>query len=398
MSRPPFLRRLRLRNFKSIADCDVELNHLTLLVGRNGSGKSNFMDALAFTADALRSSLDHAIRSRGGIDEVRRRSTGHPHNFSVRLEFGLADGRAATYEYEIAARRNSFSVKRERLSIVRLNGTPFGFVAEQGEVTSNAGVPVPPASTDRLYLVNAAGLPEFREPYDLLSSMGFYSLNPERMRDLQVPDEGDLLTRDGGNLAGVVARLAREDPRTRERVEQFLFSVVPGITAVEPANLGPKETLLFKQAVKGSKHPWSFYAAAMSDGTLRVLGILIATMQRHVPLVGVEEPETALHPAAAGELMGALREASVNTQVLVTTHSPELLDQVNFETDRILVVQEESGTTLVGPIDEVGRSAVRDHLYTAGDLLRMDQLTAAPSSPTQKRFALGHPDRREAAE
>ncbi|MCY4452121.1 MAG: AAA family ATPase [Immundisolibacterales bacterium] len=66
--------RVALRNYKSIATCNVSLAPLTILVGQNGAGKSNFLDALRFTAQALRFSLDHAVRERGGINEVRRRS------------------------------------------------------------------------------------------------------------------------------------------------------------------------------------------------------------------------------------------------------------------------------------------------------------------------------------
>ena len=62
------LRRVVLRNYKSIAACDVSLAQLSFFVGRNGSGKSNFLDALRFTADALRFSIDHALRDRGGIN------------------------------------------------------------------------------------------------------------------------------------------------------------------------------------------------------------------------------------------------------------------------------------------------------------------------------------------
>ena len=61
-----FVRRVKLRNYKSIGRCDVELGPLTVLVGHNGSGKSNFLDALAFVSDSLRTSLDHALRERGG--------------------------------------------------------------------------------------------------------------------------------------------------------------------------------------------------------------------------------------------------------------------------------------------------------------------------------------------
>src|SRR5713101_3554241 len=77
-----FLTRVVLRNYKSIAACDVQLCPLVFLVGPNGAGKSNFLDALRFVADALRTSLDHALRDRGGIKEVRRRSGGHPTHFA----------------------------------------------------------------------------------------------------------------------------------------------------------------------------------------------------------------------------------------------------------------------------------------------------------------------------
>jgi hypothetical protein len=74
MHDPTFVRRVSLRNYRSIGACDVQLGPLTFLVGPNGSGKSNFLDALRLIADALNNTLDHAIRERGGIHEVRRRA------------------------------------------------------------------------------------------------------------------------------------------------------------------------------------------------------------------------------------------------------------------------------------------------------------------------------------
>jgi len=89
MTNSPFLTRVVLKNFKSIEACDVDLHSLTFLVGANGAGKSNFLDAPRFVADALRTSLDHALRERGGIQEVRRRTGGHPTHFGIRLEFAV---------------------------------------------------------------------------------------------------------------------------------------------------------------------------------------------------------------------------------------------------------------------------------------------------------------------
>src|SRR5215467_5403112 len=109
----PFLKRVLLKNYKSIAAGDVELRPLTFLVGPNGSGKSNFLDALRFTSDSLRSSLDHALRDRGGIGEVRRTSGGHPTHFGIRLEFQLPDLRGH-YAFRIGARpRGGYEVQTE---------------------------------------------------------------------------------------------------------------------------------------------------------------------------------------------------------------------------------------------------------------------------------------------
>src|SRR3954471_14663506 len=114
MGSPTFITRVLLENYKSIARCDVELGPLTFLVGANGSGKSNFLDALRFVADALRSSLDHALRDRGGINEVRRRSGGHPTHFGLRLEMKLSHGATAMYAFQVGARPDgAFGVERE---------------------------------------------------------------------------------------------------------------------------------------------------------------------------------------------------------------------------------------------------------------------------------------------
>lgn len=99
-----FIRRVAIRNYKSIAACQLDLEPLTFLVGPNGAGKSNFLDALRFVADSLRTSLDHALRDRGTIKEVRRRSGGHPKHFALRLDFALPDGGAGHYSFRVGAK------------------------------------------------------------------------------------------------------------------------------------------------------------------------------------------------------------------------------------------------------------------------------------------------------
>lgn len=81
-----------------------------------------------------------------------------------------------------------------------------------------------------------------------------------------------------------------------------------------------------------------------------------------------------LHPAAVGVLLDALREGSRGVQVIVTSHSPDLLDDDSIPTDAVLAVVAEDGRTEIGPIDSAGRKVLHEHLFTAGELLRLDQL------------------------
>lgn len=382
--------RVALRNYKSIAACDVQPEALSFLVGPNGCGKSNFLDALRFVAEALRLSLDHALRERGGIQEVRRRSGGHPNNFGIRLDVKLprAEG---WYAFRVGAKPGGgYSVQQEECFVLGKDGNGSYKVAD-GKVIDST-VPNPPAcASDRLYLVNMSGLGVFRPLYDALSGMGFYNLNPEAIRDLQAPDPGNLLNRDGSNLASVLSNLQGAHKRA---VEEYLTVITPGVTGVTARSMGTKLTLDFSQDVRGAKHPWRFPASNMSDGTLRALGVLVALFQgdgdsgQLCHLVGIEEPESALHPAAAGVLIDSLTDASQWTQVIVTSHSADLLDNAAIPDTSILAVLSEEAETRIGPLDEAGRSALRDHLFTAGELLRMDQLRPDPQSAAVRQLDL----------
>ena len=143
-ARPSFITRVRLRNYRSIAGCDVQLEPFTILVGPNGSGKSNFLDALRLTTESLRGSLDHALRERGGIAEVLRKSYGHPDHFGVRLDFHL-DGSPGYFAFEVAARTGgAYEIRREVCAWAGAH-----YEVENGSVTRPPAAISPPASRDR---------------------------------------------------------------------------------------------------------------------------------------------------------------------------------------------------------------------------------------------------------
>ncbi len=378
--------RVRLRNWRSIAACDVTLGGLTFLLGRNGAGKSNFLDAFQFVSDALNTSLDHAFRDRGGIGDVRRKSGGHPNHFAMRFDLTLPDGIQAAYSLRIGAKPSGgFVVQDER---GELRGGPlFGgavFHVKDGQVHETSAPSMPKLTDDRLSLVALSGIADFRPLFEALASSAVYSLNPRQIAAMQRPDPKELLQLDGSNAAGVLRRLTNGAPAS---LSEYLARIVPGITAVETQSIGPLEQVHFKQAMRGSRHEWSFPATSMSDGTLRAFGTILALLQasahdgsRQARLIGLEEPEMALHPAAAAALLAAIREGARHAQVLVTSHSPELLDNPDISADQLLAVMNDDGQTHIGRLDAPTMTILRERLMTAGELLRQDQLEADPAA------------------
>ena len=382
MNTSVFVTRVVLRNYKSIGFCDARFGPLTYLVGANGSGKSNFLDALHFVHDALSGSLDNALNERGGLSEVRRRSSGHPNHFGIRLEFRLKNNRYGHYAFNIGALAGrGYEVQAEECVIEGVGKGPF-FQIEHGRLKASSEPSFPAITADRLALVAASGLTAFRPVFDALTAMGFYNLNPKLMRELQKPQEGRLLKSVGENIASVIGHLERVAPEQLAIIQEYLQTVVPMVYGVERKPIGPMETLEFKQEMAGAKHPWRFLAQNMSDGTLRALGVLAALFQGNPDyspsLVGIEEPETALHPAASAALREALGKASGQTQVIVTSHSPDLLDDHSLSADSLLAVVSDKGETRIAPLDDASRDAIRQQLFSAGELLRMNQLAPDP--------------------
>jgi len=378
--------RVALTNYKSIAACDVPLGPLTILVGPNGAGKSNFLDAMRFCRDALRTPLDQVFAKRNtNLYHMRHRSPANPESLGMRFDFALDGGQQGHYSFEIGPQSpRGFEVRQETCVIQRSDGEPkHSFEIHSGNFTlssvTSIRMPLPTPSANRLYLVNAS-LPEFQQVYELLSGMEFYTPDPEMMRnELDTTGSADILDADGENTASVLDRLSHTQEAMKARIDQYLQAIVPGFVRVEAEEFRSYKLLNFYLAVAGSPKPNAFLASAMSDGTLRALALLVALFQNagsdsRVSLIGIEEPEAGLHPAATAVLLDAIREASESVQVVVTSHSTDLLDNPEISSDAIRAVSWENGQTEILGIDRASRSALHDRLYTAGELLRMGRL------------------------
>lgn len=398
----PSIARLALRQYKSIEICDIQLGSVTILVGRNGVGKSNLIDALRFVADALRNTLEYSIRERGGIDQVRRKSLGgRPTHPGIGLDLRLADGSSAKYLFRVAAvQGRGFRVDSESCEILDERGnSKIAFKIDKGEMvywTLQRSSP-PAVVNDRLFLVAASGLSEFRPVYDILTRMTFHNLNPEAMKYPQRPEPGDLLVHDGRNIASVIKQLESSSPNGLERVRTYLQAIGVPITRIAHKQAGALETIEVAQEmeVPEGKRNSNFDAIALSDGTIRALGILVSLVSARgigsggPSLIGIEEPETALHPAAAAALMEALIEGASRTQLVITCHSPDLLDHENVTPDLIRPVLLQNGRTVVGQLNPSKSKLLKAHLSTAGELLKLDQLEPDPDDIARQTESRG---------
>ncbi|MFP4029808.1 MAG: AAA family ATPase [Candidatus Brocadiia bacterium] len=377
---------IQIRNYKSIGQAVVDLSPLTVLVGPNGAGKSNFLDAIAFLQECLSDSVELAFKNRGGIGAVRRRSAGHPTHIGIRVDMALDADSSASYAFEIAAKPTErFRIARERCEVRSFMKDSQVFEVQDGRFKKEIPGIRPKVTTDRLALFAASATEEFRPVYDFLTSMRFYSIVPIRLRELQEPDPGDYLKRDGRNAAAVLKRLSEVNQGKRyDRLCRLLATVVQGIERVEYQPVGQKETIQFKQDV-GLKHPWTFDSLNMSDGTLRVLGLLLAVYQAgEHSVVAIEEPESTVHPAVAESIVEVLMDAAQEKQILFTTHSPDIIDHKEITDEQIRVVTMERNETLIAPLSDSSRDAIRKQLYTPGELLRTDELNPDVTSAKQE--------------
>ncbi|MET4922731.1 AAA family ATPase [Streptomyces sp. PSRA5] len=387
----PFITRVRIKNYKSIAHCDVTLDRFTVLLGLNAAGKSNFLDALRFVRDALTDGPEEAVAARGGWSEVLRRVPEPATSCTIGLDFHLPvitnnetpwEGR---YEITLAPTiqdrtsphsRVGVHVQHEFCEMRRPGGERFLLPNDFGKNRHQRFLELPRTRS---------GEGPFPVLWVALMQMFFYNPALSRLREARPNlSLARTLDNDGGNLGPALAALGEQE---RDRVSQYLGVIVPGVVEVGPTD--PSADYIAARinfAAEGDTEPHVFRAESMSEGTIRAIGLLTALFQPDaregwIPLVAIEEPELALHPLAAGALYDALTEASEHVQVLVTTQSAELFDRKEADLSAIRVVAAEHGVTVIGEVDPVSRSIVADGLATTAELLRSDQLRPVVVEP-----------------
>ena len=175
---------------------------------------------------------------------------------------------------------------------------------------------------------------------------------------------------DAGNLGAVLLAI-RETPFADE-IDRALALLVDGVTGYRVLQAG---STLVPQILYGQDDARDL--GLESDGTIRLVAILAALYQPVSPsLIVLEEPELGLHPGVLGALAEIIEEASTRMQVLVTTHSPDLIDR--FDPDVIRIVEKVDGESVIGRVDPAQRDLIHKRLYRPSELMRMEGLVREP--------------------
>lgn len=395
---PPsvFLTRLQIGNYRSIGGCDVRLGPLTVLAGPNAAGKSNFLDALRFVRDAVRTSPARALEPRGGLDEVLHRDGAgrQAQSFHIHMEVRAHDGRTpfdAAYTVEIGTdpqRDPSLPVVRKDELVINgtLVGEPFAPDPSGDEPVFRDDFLLP----TRLSRANH----EARALVRSLGRMRFYEFLTPALRDVDDTSSstsGQLLGERGSHLARVLTKMSKQYPWAKEAVDGYLSTMIDNAVAVDGVEVSEASlAYVVGRFLQADGHETRIDRRSLSEGTLRLTAVLAALFQPlalegNIPLVGIEEPEISLHPPMLGALYDALVAASRNTQVIITTQSADLLDNAAADPDHLLIVRDGGTGTVIGPIDGSGRRLLADGVLTLPELLRSGEMRPATASGPGQR-------------
>lgn len=371
------IKTVKFVNFKSLSPQTVELGPLNVLIGANASGKSNFVDAFKFLQHCLLDGVSGAVARRLGWRNTLAR--GRSLREAVHMEFELNAARLAGvaledlepykpvglyYAFDVACKADEPYVRGENLSAtLEKNHEPQKVGFERKGISVRTSGPEEETmsrffgartfkaySRDRLVL-------ELPFPTLLGVSISaavknwrFYELDIKAARMPSTWESADVLMGDGKNLARVLESVPKANTSTYQRLSKLMAVLVPGFESwrTERRTDG---TVAFNVKERGIQNP--FPPSAISDGTIRLLGVLLAVLHQptEAGLTCIDEPERCVHPQVLKTLVEVMREASSERQILVTTHSAELVRWL--EPSEVLLVDKADNQTIIARAQDV---------------------------------------------
>ena len=342
-----FLKRLTLKNWKNFQTCDLELSTRLFIVGPNAVGKSNFLDAIRFLRDLAKAGggLQTAIRDRGGLSKIRCLSARRDPSVEITAEISETLHKLqADWKYSVSITQETSGYRRPVLK--------FEKVWHKDKLIIDRPYPEDKVDKDRLtqtYLEQINTNKSFREVAKYLSSVQYLHIVPQLVRHSR------LYTGPGvsGDPFGrhFLQKIADSSQKTRDarlkKIEKALKAAVPNLKEFK-----------FIQDRQGYPHLEAVYEHwrpkgagkqredQLSDGTLRLIGFLWALLDSDSLLL-LEEPELSLHSGVVQRLPALIFQILKNgkrakRQALITTHSPDLLNDRGIGPNEIAIVTPQS--------------------------------------------------------
>lgn len=340
---------VRIQNFKSIRDSgDLRLNALNILIGANGSGKSNFINFFKFVNRLYQRNQKVYVNQHGKADNFLYFGRKQSDFLGGSIVFDNAYRNEYAFKM-IPTNKNDFIFDEERS---KYKGKNWSFASgnDESELKNYDGF-------DGRYL--RPQMSEFK-----IFHFHDTSFNAKVKQPCKANDNA-YLHEDGGNLAAFLYVLQEKYPKEFRKIEGILRFVAPFFDRffLEPDELNG-QFIELRWLEKGSEQ--LFDAHNLSDGTLRMICLLTLLLQPNLPsTIIIDEPELGLHPSAIIHLAGLIKSASKSSQLIISTQSVNLIAE--FEPSDILVVDRKDNQSVFSRLDSE-RLKVWLEEYNVGDL------------------------------
>jgi predicted ATPase len=367
---------LNLKNYRSLKHINLSLNPLTVLCGLNGSGKSNIVDSLRFVKDSLKFGIKESISKRGGIRDIICK-TNNENEIQIHIEFSNSKMNGF-YSFSIEIQEVKFHIKCEKLSINTnmdsKDKKSIYFDSTQKSLTvAHKGKNAPIIYPDNIINDHDLALPalrtvstELNDAFQLLTNSIFYNILSDKLRSPQLLTDPIPLDEQGKNLCSTLKYL--QEKIDNNSLLNSLKAAIKNFNNYSVESIGEYVIARIHYLPEGS-----FELSQESEGTLKILGLLTAMNQFVIKpdsLFVVEEPELNIYPETTHIIGETIKELSMHNQVIITSHSPDLID--NFPIDTLKIVQKNNNITTVGNIIKRQREAIAEKLFSAGEIMRME--------------------------
>jgi len=370
------IKRIIVKNFKSFNKLDLKLNNLNVLIGANASGKSNFIEIFKFLHDLKKNGLENAISMQGGVDYFRNIRIGKKEEFSIKIVFHGNEkipvtiiGKNKLYideiTYEFSLNFNSrkgklselgYNIAKDQLNIsyiekfgkenykkigsIKLKNLKRGLSKSSKEFNDSTIDKILNVKMLSYIFDNSNKILKDKLIIETPLFLFFGIMNvtelfgrnkiyyfDTRLSQKAVPFTGKIdLDEDGGNIAVVIKNI-KKNKEDFNKLLNLIKNLLPIVDDLDVESFCDRSIFFeLKEQYSKSLLP----AFCISDGSINIIALVIALYFDHSHITIIEEPERNIHPSLISKVAEMLNDAAQNKQIIISTHSPELLKHVDL--------------------------------------------------------------------